>query len=204
MAKLKIYTFPDTVLKQKAKPIDRVEKEYFKLADDMLETMYDAPGIGLAANQVGILKRIIVVDTDYEPEDPQDFEEAGFKDEALETSKNAGKDVAGSDVIIRKKDPIILINPRIIYKEGEILYCEGCLSVPDFSHEVKRAQKIKVEYQDINGLTKTIDAEGLKAVCIQHELDHLDGKLFIERISPLKREMVEKKLIKERQKNKDV
>lgn len=94
---------------------------------------------------------------------------------------------------------MILINPEIIHREGEILYCEGCLSVPDYTAEVKRAEKIKVKYQDIDGLEKTLSAEGLQAVCIQHELDHLNGKLFIERLSPLKKEMVRKKLLRARE-----
>lgn len=183
MAKLKIYTFPDGVLAQKAKPIQRVEKTYFKLADDMLETMYEAPGIGLAANQVGVLDRILVIDTEYE------------------LDEDAENDAAGSEVVggvIRNKKPRIIINPEIIHKEGKILFPEGCLSVPEYSAEVQRSEKIKLQYQDIDGLTKTLDADGLLAVCIQHEMDHLDGKLFIDRLSPLKKEMVKKRLKQER------
>ncbi len=172
MAKLKIYTFPDSVLAQKAKPLERVDRSIHRLADDMLETMYDAPGIGLAANQVGVLDRIIVVDVDYELEDLEE-----------ETEK-----------VLVKKNPTILINPKIIYKEGHIAICEGCLSVPDYSEEVDRSQKIKVEYRDVDGLTKVLDAEDLMAVCIQHEIDHLNGKLFIDRLSPLKKDLVKKKL----------
>ncbi len=188
MAKLKIYTFPDTVLTQKAAPIQRVEKSYYKLADDMLETMYFSPGIGLAANQVGLLERILVIDTDY------DYEE-------LEEGETPPADTTGEVIngaLITGKKPRIIINPQIVLKEGTTSMSEGCLSVPEYTAEVKRAEKIKVEYQDIDGLTKTMSADGLLAICIQHEMDHLDGKLFIDRLSPLKKEMVRKKLKQER------
>lgn len=191
MSRLKIYTFPDPVLAKKAKPIARVEKTYHKLADDMLETMYHAPGVGLAANQVGILERILVIDTEYE---------------MTELSEGApppdGAEVTESGIIVHKK-PMILINPEIIHREGKILFCEGCLSVPEYSAEVERAEKIKVQYQDIDGLTKTLDADGLMAVAIQHEIDHLEGKLFIDRLSSAKKEMVKKKLIKASKDDKD-
>src|SRR3954470_1792755 len=120
MAKLKIYTFPDMVLAQKASPIERVEKPLHKLADDMFETMYDAPGIGLAANQVGILQRILVIDTDYDLEEIPEG-----------TSPVAGVEVVGKNTIKNKK-PQIIINPEIIYREGSILFSEGCLSVPEY------------------------------------------------------------------------
>jgi len=186
VAKLKVFTFPDLVLKQVAKPIQRVEKSYFKLADDMLETMYAHPGVGLAANQVGILERILVLDTDYKLEDLPEGEELPPNAEVI-----SGK-------IVSLQKPRILINPKIIHKEGSIIYCEGCLSVPEFQHDVKRSEKVIVQYQDINGLSKELSAEGLMAVCIQHEIDHLDGKLFVDRLSPLKKEMVKKKLIEAR------
>ncbi len=186
MAKLKIYTFPDIVLTQKAAPIARVEKSFFKLADDMLETMYYAPGIGLAANQVGLLQRIIVIDTDYDLEELPEGE-----------SIPAGSEVVDGSVISGKK-PQIIINPEIIYREGTTSISEGCLSVPEYTAEIKRSEKLKVQFQDIDGLTKTLSAEGLMAVCIQHEMDHLDGKLFIDRLSPLKKDMVRKKLREER------
>lgn len=186
MAKLKIYTFPDMILAQKAQPIARVEKALHKLADDMLETMYDAPGVGLAANQVGILDRILVLDTDYDYEELEDGVEPP-----------AGVEVFGGGIVKNRK-PRIVINPEIIHREGSILFNEGCLSVPEYSAEVKRANKIKIRYQDIDGLTKELAAEGHLAVAIQHEMDHLDGKLFIERLSPLKKEMAQKKLRRER------
>ena len=179
MAKLKIYKYPDIVLTQLALPIARVEKSLHKLADDMLETMYDAPGIGLAANQVGILSRIIVLDTDFEYEEPED-------EDSL------------ADGIITGKNPRIVINPEIILREGKIAWSEGCLSVPEYTADVNRAEKIKLQYQDIDGLTQTLSADGLLAVAIQHEIDHLDGKLFIDRLSPLKKEMVRKRLRAER------
>ena len=186
MAKLKIYTYPDIVLAKKASPIQRVEKTYFKLADDMLETMYDAPGIGLAANQVGILERILVLDVDYDYEELEEGQEAP-----------KGVEVVAGGVITNRR-PQIIINPEIVYREGKILFTEGCLSVPEYSAEVQRSEKIKLQYQDINGLTKTISAEGLLAVAIQHEMDHLEGKLFIDRLSPLKKEVVRKRLKRER------
>jgi peptide deformylase len=179
MAKLKIYTFPDPVLAKKALPVPRVEKSYFSLADNMLETMYEAPGIGLAANQVGILEKLIVVDVDFSPEDDDG-------------------NPLNPDEIEQKKNPIILINPEIIYREGSTITREGCLSVPEYRSEVKRAEKIKVRYQNIDGLEKELSAEGLLAVCIQHEMDHLEGTLFIDRLSPLKRDFAKKKLIKAR------
>lgn len=189
MAKLKIYTYPDLVLTKKASPIERVEKSYFKIADDMLETMYYAPGIGLAANQVGILERFIVIDTEYNSLDEDDIKEGKVPPPDAELIN--GQFISG-------KKPIILINPEIIYKEGTGSIKEACLSVPDYQAEVKRAEKIKVQYQDIDGLLHTMSVDGIQAICIQHELDHLDGTLFIDRLSPLKRDFARKKLIKAR------
>ena len=179
MAKLKIYSFPDLVLTQKAIPIERVEKDLHRLADDMLETMYDAPGVGLAANQVGILKRIIVVDTDYEIKESDLLEDAD------------------GPIMVHRK-PKIMINPEIISKEGKTVYCEGCLSVPEYTAEVERAKKIKIQYQDIDGKTLVLDADELLAICLQHELDHLDGKLFIDRLSPAKKGLARKKVLESR------
>ncbi len=192
MAKLKIYAFPDIVLTQKALPISRIEKSHRKLADDMLETMYDAPGIGLAANQVGILERILVLDVEYDYAELADELSGKLPPEA---PKNA--EVFGRSAVWQRK-PIVLINPIVLKAEGKTSISEGCLSVPEYTAEVPRAKKIKIEYQDIDGLTKTLDAEELLAVAIQHEMDHLDGKLFIDRLSPLKKELAQKKLRKER------
>jgi peptide deformylase len=186
MPKLKIFTYPDLVLAKRALPIARVEKAYFKLADDMLETMYSAPGIGLAANQVGVLERILVLDTEYELEDLPEGAPAPTGVEVVDGA------------LVKNKNPKIIINPEIVLKEGSQLFHEGCLSVPEYSAEVKRAAKIKVQYQDIDGATKTLSAEGLLAVAIQHEMDHLDGKLFIDHLSTLKKEKVRKLLKEER------
>jgi len=175
--KLKIYTFPDMVLAKKALPVHRVDKTYYELSENMLETMYEAPGIGLAAVQVGVLERLIVMDVDY------------YHDE---------DDAPEPDLETKKKNPIIIINPEIIYREGSTITREGCLSVPDYRAEVKRAEKIKLKYQNIDGLEKELSAEGILAVCIQHELDHLEGTLFIDRLNPLKRDFAKKKLIKDR------
>jgi peptide deformylase len=175
MAKLKIYAYPDTVLTQKAQPVVQIEERHRKLAEDMLETMYAAPGIGLAANQVGVLERVIVIDTDY------DFEE-----------------VMGVGEILKNKNPKAMINPTIVSQQGKTAIEEGCLSVPEYVAEVQRSQKIQVKYLDLQGQEQVLDADGLLAVCIQHEIDHLDGKLFIDRLSLLKKELAQKKLIRDR------
>lgn len=194
MAKLKIYTFPDVVLSQKARPIERVDQTYFKFADDMLETMYEAPGIGLAANQVGRLERFLVVDTDYKV---RDLNELNVGEKIPE-----GAEVINGEIVTGKK-PIIIINPEIIYREGKTAIEEACLSVPSYQAEVQRFEKIKVQYQTIDGLTKILSAEGLLAVCIQHEMDHLEGTLFIDRLSKLKQEFAKKKLLKARRRNEE-
>ncbi len=186
MAILKVYKFPDLVLSQKALPIEKIEKSFYQLAEDMLETMYDAPGVGLAANQVGILQRIIVIDTDY---DLEEILEGALPPKGAEI-------LHGS--VMKNKNPRVMINPVIALKEGTQLYKEGCLSVPEFTAEIKRAGKLKLQYQDLDGKSKTLLAEGLLAVAIQHEIDHLDGRLFIDRLSPLKKELVKKRLKQER------
>jgi peptide deformylase len=183
MAKLKIYTFPDKVLMEKALPVPRVEKSFYRLADDMLETMYAAPGCGLAANQVGILQRILVIDVDYDLEElPENV------------PPPTGVEVSGNSIIKNKK-PQIIINPEIIKHEGTVKRTEACLSVPEFCGEVKRFEKLTLQYQDIDGLTHKLDAEGYFAWAIQHEIDHLNGKLFIDRLSPIKKEKVKKNLL---------
>nr|CRH07593.1 Peptide deformylase (PDF) (Polypeptide deformylase) [Candidatus Magnetococcus massalia] len=165
MAVLPIVTAPDPVLKKKAAPIDGVDDATRQLMDDMLDTMYDAPGIGLAAPQVGISKRIIVVDVNYSDEGGE-------------------------------RQPYCLANPEIIREEGEIQWDEGCLSVPESNGKVTRKESITVRALDRDGQEVTIDAEGLFAVCLQHEIDHLDGTLFIDHLSSLKRTMIMKKLKK--------
>ena len=189
MARLKIYTFPDPVLAQKALPVERVEGRHRKLAEDMLETMYHAPGIGLAANQVGVLERIIVVDTDYESLDQEDLAPG-------EPPPKGAELVNGS--YLSGKNPMVMINPELVDREGHFEMKEACLSVPDYSSEVKRAAKIRVRYLDLDGQARELAAEGLLSVCIQHEMDHLEGTLFIDRLSPLKKEFAKKKLLKAR------
>lgn len=155
---------PDPVLRQVSAPVEQVDGAVRKLSDDMLETMYDAPGIGLAAIQVGIPKQLLVIDLSKEDEE---------------------------------KQPQIFINPKILKSSDErSTYEEGCLSIPDYYAEVERPSGITVKYVDISGKEQIIEAEGLLATCLQHEIDHLNGVLFIDYISRLKREMVIKKFTK--------
>ncbi|MBF0357148.1 MAG: peptide deformylase [Magnetococcales bacterium] len=165
MALLPILTAPDRRLKQISQPVEEVSDKIVKLMDDMVETMYAAPGIGLAAPQVNVLKRVIVVDVEtYDGED--------------------------------KHDLLTLANPEIIEQTGEIIWAEGCLSVPEFTEDVVRAEHIIVRALDRDGKKIEIEAQGLLAVCLQHEIDHLDGKLFIDHISRLKRAIITQKLKK--------
>ena len=162
----KILIEPDPILRKKCEPLEKVDSNTKKLMDDMLETMYAAPGIGLAAVQVGILKRLVVIDI----------------------SKNE-----------EKKNPIFLINPEITYLSKETsIYEEGCLSIPEQFAEVERPAKCKLKYIDYNGKEKELKADGLLATCIQHEVDHLDGILFIDYLSKLKKDMIIKKLVKKK------
>ncbi len=162
MAKLDILEFPDPRLRTKAKPVTNFDEKILKLTEDMLETMYAAPGIGLAATQVNVHQRIVVIDVSEE-----------------------------------KDQPLILINPEFEVIEGEQQYDEGCLSVPGYYETVTRAEKILLKAQDPEGQPYEMVCEGLLSVCVQHELDHLDGKLFVDHISKLKRERIRKKLAKE-------
>ena len=161
---------PDPVLRLVSKPVERVDAPLQKLADDMLATMYDAPGIGLAAIQVGEPLRMLVIDLAKEGEEPA---------------------------------PQVFINPEILEKSDErSVYEEGCLSIPDYYAEVERPAKVRVAYLDREGKEREVEADGLLATCLQHEIDHLNGMLFIDHISKLKRDMVVKKfkkLAKERQ-----
>jgi peptide deformylase len=160
MAILEILKYPDPRLSRVARPVENISGDIVRLIDDMLETMYAAPGVGLAANQVGALHRIIVLDVDHE--NPQ-------------------------------KSVYKLINPAIVRAEGEIVWEEGCLSVVDFTAEVRRAAQVEIVALDENEKEIKIEAEGLLAVALQHEIDHLDGKLFIDRISRLKRDLYTRK-----------
>jgi len=166
MAIKTIITEPNKILRQKSKPVETVGEQERKIMDDMLDTMYHANGIGLAAIQIGIPKRIIVMDISKDNE---------------------------------KKTPMYFINPIIKNKNSEhSTYEEGCLSVPNYFAEIDRPKKCEVEYLDYNGNKKTLAAEGLLATCIQHEMDHLEGILFIDYLSKLKKTMIVKKLSKQK------
>ncbi|WP_283195581.1 peptide deformylase [Rhizobium sp. AN80A] len=155
---------PDPLLRQVSKPVERVDSDLQRLADDMLETMYDAPGIGLAAIQIGVARRMLVIDVSREGEE---------------------------------KQPLVFINPEIVTSSDErSVYEEGCLSIPDYYAEVERPATVGVKYLDRDGKEQTMEADSLLATCLQHEIDHLNGVLFIDHISRLKREMVIKKFTK--------
>ena len=172
MAIRPIYETPDPVLRQISKPVETFGEELKTLVADMFETMYDAPGIGLAAVQVGEPIRLLVIDL-QEPEDPEDPESPAVK------------------------DPRVFINPEILWhSDVEIPYTEGCLSVPEQYAEVMRPDRIRARWQDEKGNSYEEEIEGLLAVCLQHEMDHLNGVLFIDHLSRLKRDMVLKKLAK--------
>lgn len=161
MAKLEILHYPDPRLRNKARPVEQVDDKISKVVDDMLETMYAAPGIGLAATQVNVAKQIVVIDL----------------------SEN-------------KDQPLCLINPQILLAAGEEETEEGCLSVPGVYEAVKRAESIEIRALNRQGEPFEMKAEGMLAVCIQHELDHLEGKLFVDYLSQLKKQRIKKKLEK--------
>ena len=164
MSLRKIVIEPDPILRDKSEIIGKVDDELRTLLDDMLETMYAAPGIGLAAVQIGILKRLIVIDISKDKE---------------------------------KKNPLFLINPKIISRSKKTsVYEEGCLSLPGYFAEIERPAECQIKFVDYNGKEKELSADGLLATCIQHEVDHLNGVLFIDYLSKLKRDMIVKKLIK--------
>ncbi len=162
MSHLTILHFPDERLRTVAKPVEHVDDRLRKVIDDMFETMYEAPGIGLAATQVDFHQRLIVIDVSEE-----------------------------------KNQPLVFINPEILEREGEEEMDEGCLSVPGIYETVKRADKVKVRALDRNGEPFELQTGGLLAVCIQHEIDHLDGKLFVDYLSSLKQQRIKKKLEKQ-------
>jgi len=163
MARLPIIEFPDPRLRTVARPVTDVDTRIRQLIDDMFETMYEAPGIGLAATQVDVHERLLVLDVSED-----------------------------------KSYPMVFINPEILSSEGSQVYQEGCLSVPGIYADVKRAENIVVRALDRDGQSFELNADGLLAVCIQHEMDHLAGKVFVDYLSPLKRELVRKKLAKQR------
>lgn len=160
MALLDIVLYPNDVLATKAKVVDEVNDDVRKLVDDMVQTMYDAPGIGLAAPQIGLLHRITVIDISG-PEDQADLK--------------------------------VFINPEIVHREGKIVWEEGCLSIPGVYEKVNRAKKVIVQALDQHGQEFELEAEELLAVALQHEIDHLDGIVFLDHLSPLKRRMLMKK-----------
>ena len=163
MSLLRILHYPEPLLKRRSQTVTEFDDELRQLAEDMAETMYDAPGVGLAAPQVGVLKRLIVMDCSAK-EEPNDL--------------------------------LCAVNPEIIATEGESVEEEGCLSVPGFYANVNRAAKVRMRYQDVAGNVHERDADGLLAICMQHEIDHLEGILFVDRLSPLKRSMFKKKYLK--------
>ena len=171
MALREILTFPDPRLALKSTPVETVDDEIKQLIDDMFETMYVAEGVGLAAPQVGITKRIIVVDCGPRGEEEEDGP-------------------------LKAIEPIAIVNPVVTSGEGKIMWEEGCLSVPGYTDEVERSATITVEGLDREGQPLSIEADGLLAVCIQHEIDHLEGVLFVDRLSRLKQSLVKKKLKK--------
>lgn len=155
---------PDPLLRQQSKPVETVDSEIQRLADDMLETMYDAPGIGLAAIQIGVARRMLVIDLSRDDEENK---------------------------------PQVFINPEILKVSDDVsTYEEGCLSIPDYYAEVERPASLTVGYVDRDGKQQAVEADGLLATCLQHEIDHLNGVLFIDHISRLKRDMVIKKFTK--------
>ena len=158
MAILEVLQFPDPRLRRVSEPVREVTDEIRRLADDMLETMYDEPGVGLAAPQVGYAIRLIVVDTDW-------------------TEENVDR------------KPTVLINPELRAASGQLTWTEGCLSVPDFTADVERAERVELSARGLDGETIVEEVEGLRAVCFQHEIDHIEGILFLDRLSLLKRNL---------------
>ena len=161
MALLHILQYPHPGLREKAQPILIFDKSITKLANDMLETMYEAPGIGLAATQINEAKQLLVI-----------------------------------DISETKDSPLIMINPKLLNKSDDVINEEGCLSFPGIYANVPRAEQITVEYQDVDGKKQQLDADELLAICIQHEMDHLQGKVFVDYISSLKRNRIRKQLEK--------
>jgi peptide deformylase len=168
VAKLDIITLPDRKLRMKSAAVERVDDDLRKLMDSMLETMYAAPGIGLAAVQVNVPRRVVTIDVAKREDDSA------------------------------PPDPLFLVNPEILWTSEDMAVAEeGCLSIPEYFAEVERPARVRVAYIDRDGNRQEMEAEGVLAVCLQHEIDHIDGKLFIDRLSKLKRDMVIKKFAKQ-------
>jgi peptide deformylase len=175
-----ILILPDPRLRKVAAPVNEITDAHKKLIADMFETMYDAPGIGLAATQIGVMERIVVVDC--------------AKRAAEEAAEGEAEEEAAAD---EEPDPIALINPEIIWTSDEMRFHEeGCLSIPEYYEEVERPDRIRIRYTTPEGETVEREAGGVLATCMQHEVDHLDGKLFIDYLSRLKRDRVTKKFEK--------
>jgi len=175
MAILDILCFPDPRLRKKCLPVKRITPDLKKLADDMLETMYVAHGLGLSAIQVNYFVRLLVADTQQPPEEDN-------------SDNKRYKDLHTGDLEKQIKQPIVLFNPEITYREGETIFQEGCLSFPSYYADVRRSARVEVQGLDVSGQLKKFKTDGVLAVCIQHEIDHLDGKLFIDHLSPVKAE----------------
>lgn len=179
MGIMEILTYPNPRLREVSTAVDVFDDKLKKLTEDMIETMYHAHGIGLAAPQVGVLKRVVVIDTRPKNDEGRRYD----NDEMGELEKKVTQ-------------PLILINPRIIGGIGSTTFDEGCLSVPSFYETVERKEVIEVETYDLSGKKYTFKTDGLLAICIQHELDHLEGKLFIDRISFLKSKKIKNEIQK--------
>jgi len=180
MSILPLIISPDPLLKQVAKEVEKVDAELQKLMDDMLQTMYHEKGIGLAAVQVGVLKRILVMDVNYES---GRYENQGCGDSHCE------------EVHVEDSSPIYMVNPKIIKSSAELsTFSEGCLSFPEIRAEIKRPEKVEVEYLDYHGKKQILKADGILATCVQHEIDHLNGITFVDYLSKTKREMLLKKM----------
>ncbi len=179
MALRRILTYPESFLRTKSEPVRNITGDTVKLIDDMVQTMYAAPGVGLAAPQLGIGERIIVLDVG-DPEDDDDLP----SEEAAAAAREPGRKL------------IRLINPHVAESEGEIVWEEGCLSVIDLRADVVRAARILIKGWDLDQREVEFEAEGLLAVALQHEIDHLEGRLFIDHLSPLKRELYIKRVRK--------
>ena len=168
MSLRKIITVPANVLREKAHPIEHIDADVIATLKDMAETMYDAPGVGLADNQIGLLRRMVVVDTTWREEEDK-----------------------------AKRNPLMLINPEVIWaSEERSVWNEGCLSIPQQYAEVERPARVRVKYQTIEGKTAEVEGEGLLSHCLQHEIDHLNGVLFIDYLSTLKRNIILRKVKK--------
>ncbi len=182
-----IITLPDPVLRQTSDTVERFDEELKRLAADMLETMYHAPGVGLAAIQVAVPKRLIVLDVG--PGDGD--EDVDADDDPHAEGENAAEPAADAPKKPPVRNPIVMVNPRLLTLGSTMrLYEEGCLSLPDIHVEIERPATLKLAYQDLEGVPRELDAGGLLATAIQHEIDHLDGKLIIDFLSTLKRDMV--------------